>query len=443
MFPPQKVTVTCPQCRTPYVAEVHAIVDVKQEPALKLELLRGRLNESVCPNCGSQNPMLAPLLYHDPSHDLLAAFLPPEMNLSEMQRQRIIGDLTNRLLTQIPPQERRGYLLQPRQFLTMQSLTDAVLMADGVTREELDAQRNRAALLERIIAVAHDEKMLRTLVREHDDELDATFFAMLTAMAEDAADDNNQRAGEALLALREILLDLSSYGKRVRAQQEAVASLTENTTREELLEKIISAPDEGVVDALVVAARPLVDYVFFQQLTSKADAAKRKDKAEGARLERLRDHIVDLTTALDKAAREALDRAADTLRDILGHPDVREGVRQHAAEIDDAFLSILSLNLQAAQQRGNREAFQMLRRVWDEVQNLLEENAPPEVRLLNQLIRAKYPEETRSLLEANRAQVNDKFLQLMDSVAAQMDAEQNGEGAKRIRAIRAQAVLVG
>ncbi|MCC7354597.1 MAG: hypothetical protein IT330_12690 [Anaerolineae bacterium] len=443
MFPPQKVTVTCPQCRTPYVAEVRSVVDVKQEPALKLEMMRGRLNESTCPTCKRQNPMLAPLLYHDPAHDFLAAFLPPELNLSEMQRQRIIGDLTNRLLTQTPQQDRRGYFLQPRQFLTMESLRDAILMADGVTREELDKQRTRTALLERVLATARDEESLRTVVRDHDSEFDADFFHMLTAMAEDAADDNNQRAGEALLGLREILLDFSSYGKKLRAQHEAITSLTDSTTREELLEKIVAARDDGVVDALVMAARPLVDYVFFQQLTSKADAARRDDKAEAARLERLRDHIVDLTAALDKATREALDRATTTLRAILGHPDVRDGVRHHAAEINDAFLSVLTMNIQAAQQRGNREAFQILRRVWDEIQELLEESAPPEVRLLNQLIRADYPEGTRSLLEANRAQLNDTFLQTMDTVAAQMEEEQNAEGAKRIRAIRAQAVLMG
>jgi hypothetical protein len=442
MFPPQKITVTCPQCRTPYPAEVYSIVDVRQEPALKTELMRGRLNLSVCPTCGRQNPMMAPILYHDPSHDLLAAFLPPELNLSEMQRQRIIGDLVNRLMTQVPTQDRRGYFLQPRQFLTLQSLMDAVLMAEGATREDLDAQRSRSAFLERLIAAARDEESLRTVVRDHDSDIDADFFTMLTAIAQDAVADNNEQAAEALLGLREILLDMSSYGKKIRAQQEAVASISESTTREELLGKIIAAPDDGVVDALVIAARPLVDYTFFQLLTGKADALKKEDRAEAGRLERLRDKIVELTTTLDKATREALDRAAGTLRDILGHQDVREGVRHHAGEINEAFMSVLTLNLQAAQQRGNKSVFQMLRRVWEEVQNMLDENAPPEVRLLNQLVRAEYPEGTRALLEANRAQIDDKFLEAMDSVATQMDTEKNAEVAKRLRQIRAQAVLM-
>jgi hypothetical protein len=235
---------------------------------------------------------------------------------------------------------------------------------------------------------------------------------------------------------------MSSYGKRVQAQRDAVASLNESTTRVDLLDKIVAAHDEGVENALVIAARPLVDYQFFQLLTSRADAAKTTDKAEATRLERLRDRLVDLSATLDRAAREALNRGAQTLRDILNHQDVREGVRHHAGAIDDAFVTVLSMNLQAAQQQGRRDAFEALRQVWDELQNMMEEGAPPEVRLLNQLMRAAYPEGTRALLTENRSQVTEEFLQTLDRVAAQMDAEQDAESAKRLRAIRAQAVLM-
>jgi hypothetical protein len=442
MFPPQKVAVTCPQCRTPYSVDVYSIVDVKQEPALKQELLRGQLNLSVCPTCGQENPLNAPLLYHDPSHDLLAIYLPTELGASEMERQRIIGELMNRLMTQVPSQERRGYLLQPRQFLTMQSLMDAILMADGYTREELDKQRARASLLQRIIAAVGNEEMLRTLVREHDGELDGPFFGFLTAVAEDALAAGKEQLGNALFGLRELLLSMCSFGKKVLATREAVASLSDKTTREELLEKIVAARDDEVVDALVMAARPLVDYVFFQQLTRRADSLKSRDKAEAKRLERLRDHIVDLTASLDRSAREAMERAADTLRDILSHADVREGVRQHEDEIDDAFLSVLSMNLQAAQQQGRRDIFETLRQVWDEVQNVLDKGSPPEMRLLNRLMRAEYPEETRALLAENRAQLTEEFLNIMDGLAAQLEEDKATEAAKKMRAIRAQAVLI-
>ena len=47
---------TCPQCGTPYSAEVHQVVDSKRTPELKQQLLNGQLNVAVCPQCGAGGP---------------------------------------------------------------------------------------------------------------------------------------------------------------------------------------------------------------------------------------------------------------------------------------------------------------------------------------------------------------------------------------------------
>ncbi len=45
--------ITCPNCGTPYSAEVHQIIDVGRQPELKQMLLSGQLNVAVCPSCGA------------------------------------------------------------------------------------------------------------------------------------------------------------------------------------------------------------------------------------------------------------------------------------------------------------------------------------------------------------------------------------------------------
>jgi hypothetical protein len=86
-------------------------------------------------------------------------------------------------------------------------------------------------------------------------------------------------------------LQLTSYGKRVAKQQAAVDSLSEVSTPEELVDRIVAAdPDEA--SAIAFAARPLLDYVFFQRLTERIDASQ---GAERERLTKVRDDLLEMT----------------------------------------------------------------------------------------------------------------------------------------------------
>ena len=59
---------TCPHCGTPFQAEIHQMIDVGQQPELKMQLLNGALNVAACPNCGAGTQLSAPLVYHDAEH---------------------------------------------------------------------------------------------------------------------------------------------------------------------------------------------------------------------------------------------------------------------------------------------------------------------------------------------------------------------------------------
>ena len=63
------------------------VLDVGREPALKSALLSGRL----------QN-LTAPFLYHDPDKQLALVLMPMEMGATDMEQQRIIGQMTQNVM---------------------------------------------------------------------------------------------------------------------------------------------------------------------------------------------------------------------------------------------------------------------------------------------------------------------------------------------------------
>lgn len=58
--------ITCPGCKATSVARIHRSVNVTTEPALKEQLLTGRLFTFACPSCGRSSRVVHPeLVYHD------------------------------------------------------------------------------------------------------------------------------------------------------------------------------------------------------------------------------------------------------------------------------------------------------------------------------------------------------------------------------------------
>ena len=53
---------TCPACQTPFLGEVHQIVDVGLHPDMKQMLLTGALNVVQCPACGTATRVGTPFL---------------------------------------------------------------------------------------------------------------------------------------------------------------------------------------------------------------------------------------------------------------------------------------------------------------------------------------------------------------------------------------------
>ena len=319
--------IRCSACGQPFPATVHAYVDAGEEPQLKQQLLTGRLHAIQCPHCGTMNNIAAPMLYHDPTKELLIAHVPMELNLNKDQQERAIGDLMKHL----PKDNFKGYMFSPRRALTMQGLVEQVLEADGVTPEMMEAQRERVRLIQTFLqATEASEEQLDQLITEHDASIDGDFFRTMSVMAQRMLQENQPQVAQAVMALQQYILEKSTYGQEMLQQQEqqqeaieavahAIQELGENATRAEFYKLAVEyRDDDEKLQALVGLARPAFDYEFFQQMTSNIEQAPTAERDE---LNDLRERLVDLTSAIDQQAQVAMQQASGFLQALVNHDD--------------------------------------------------------------------------------------------------------------------------
>jgi len=282
--------IACPKCQHRYVVPLRTVVDVGQEPELKEEFLRGRLNRARCPQCGAEGLLSVPLVYHDPEKELLITYVPGELTMPVDEREKYIGSLVRTVMNGVPQEQRKGYFLHPQSAATLDNLYDMVLEADGVSREELARQRAQVRLIQDLLAVADDDTALDELVAKHREELDYSFFLILSAMIDQDAGDGAQAAGAAeevaaLKNLRERLL------QRVTPRMPGAAP--ENATYDDLIQLLRDAEPGAAFTRALTANRRRLDYGFFLALTARIDAARAAgNTAEAEALTAAEPHVV-------------------------------------------------------------------------------------------------------------------------------------------------------
>ena len=240
----------------------------------------------------------------------------------------MIGDMTQGLMRSLPPEQRKGYFLSPRQFATRQSLMDAVLGTMGISQEELDRQRKKTKMVEQFMVMADDIKGLQMLVKGQDAQLDYEFFGILDdmlAQAEAAGDAKSMRAAEAVPRQSDAVDDL----RQARAkQQAAVESFKDVNTPEEFLDRIIAAdPDE--VDGDRDRRPPGARLQVLRILTTRIEASQ---GAERDRLTKLRDELLDITQQIDQSARAGVEDAVKLLGEIINSPNPRTAAHERLDE---------------------------------------------------------------------------------------------------------------
>jgi hypothetical protein len=253
-----------------------------------------------------------------------------------------------------------------------------------------------------------------------------------------------------LTRLREVLLERTPAGQEVaeqeKALQETLEGIDENLTREDLLQRITLIEPEHrdqILRVLITLARPLVDYQFFQLLTQRIDLADQENDRESAeRLRALRKEILELTQQLDAETRERMLEKAHLLSEVLQSEDPRATIRARLQEIDSAFLSVLEANIAESEQRQRHDVVERLRAIRNMIAEVLQESAPPEIRLINRLLQAEYPDETRQMLRENQSMVTFEFVGMLDMLSQDFADRGQEESSEQLKRIKAQAELL-
>jgi hypothetical protein len=431
--PAQVVQLTCPNCRAPVRAQVFTLIDVGQTPQLKSYLLGGQLNLAACQSCGNVSMIAAPLIYHDPNKQLFFVHFPQQLNARPEEQERFIGDATSLVMRTLPPEAPKGYVLAPRRFLSLNSLVEAVLEADGITKEMLDAQRRRVELISALAEAfeGQDEAQLQSLVDQHRAELNDEFFGVLDAFTQSSAQAARDDTAQVLLGLRAKLVELTGY--------EGGELEEEDIPLDQIVERLANASDEELEQA-ITELRPAIDYSFYEALTALIDEAEQSgDTAEAERLTQRRQVILDTVERLDQEAQELFDAGAQTLQAVISAEDPAAALRERREQVNEAFLLVLEANKAAAERVGNTEMAAKLTEIQQLAIEVVQESLSPEERLINQLVQAETPQDASALLRQNLGMVTSAFVKRINEMADEMAKAGNQPISDRLRQVGREA----
>jgi hypothetical protein len=367
--------------------------------------------------------------------------MPVEIGLPKAEQERMIGQLINQAISLLPAEKRRGYLFQPQAVLTAQGLVERVLEADGITREQLDAQRSRVRLLEEVLRTPPEG--LAGFAQSHDAELDETFFQLATVSLQAARDE---RAARALSERLEQVLPQTTYGKRILAREaevrsaaESLSQLKEPLTRESLLDLLLEATDEQRQLTLASLARPALDYGFFQMLSERIERA---EGPEREKLAGLRQRLLQVTQEIDAAQEARVAEAGALLQALLQAENLDEALAQALPGVDDLFLSLLAANLQAAQQRGDSKTLEKLLEIERRLREIIRETLPPGLQLAQEVLDESDEGAAQGRIEAAGEALDDDFLNTLLSMVQRLEGAGDAEGASRVQRLHRYAVGV-
>ncbi len=435
--------ITCPNCQTTYAADIHQIIDIGKSPEMKQLMLSGYLNAAQCPTCQTVTQVTSPLLYHDPEHELFLVFIPIELSMRQADQEKLIGQLIQQAMDQLPPEQRRGYMLQPQTVLNMQSLMERVLEKEGVTHEMIEHQREQADLLKNLLA--SDGANQAELIKQNEDQIDESFFAILRSMLELSERGEENESLLKLINLQARLYKNTTYGRKLEKQQQVLKQFSRDVKNHGklspglLLKHVLSnREDREVVDALIVAAQPAFNYEFFMQLSEKIEKRQKAGLA-AEELTSLRTYLLEIQDEMERQSKEMLSRVQDTLREIVEAEDRGAAIRSNMGKIDTLFMNVLSSLSTQAEERGDSKTANDLREIQGIIIEEIENQAPPEIRLINQLLRTENEEEQIQLLNGSQDLLNSDLLKLAESIKE--DARNSGEEELAKRADKVESMV--
>jgi len=441
-MPPQKTQISCPRCRQPVIAQTEQLFDVTSDPGSKQRLLGGVSNYAACQSCGYNGPLATPIVYHDNAKELLLTYFPAELGMPVNEQEKLIGPLITQVTNRLPPEKRKGYLLQPQSFFTYQNLIERILGADGITPEMVQSQKKRVSLVEHLLSASTPQTRLE-IIKQEAALLDAEFFSIFNRLMEGAAASGQEQYIAQMETIQKQLLEETEYGRKISDQanevQEAIKTLQaagKNLDRKKLLDILIEAPNNDRLNALVSLTRPGLDYTFFQSLTGRIE---KKAGEERKNLEDLREKLLEITRQFDQRTEAEYKHASELLNTILAADDIQQATASHIQEINDAFVQALNQALQEANQKNDAERMPKLQQIVAVLQQA--STPPPELALLEELLDASDEAALNKMLAQHAEEITPELGSVIGNILARSEEQAGpkpqGEDAQTIEKLRA------
>ncbi len=424
--PGQTVQVNCPRCQSPVPVAVVNFIDAEMQPVLKNQLIANQLNTGMCAACGAPVMLAVPLVYHDASHQFCFVHIPQQLlnTAQNIEIEQFVGNVTNMLMKNLPPEAPKGYLLAPRRFLSNQTLIEAVLEGDGITKEMIDAQRKRVDIIGALLdAMLESDAALATAYSTHQADIDEEFMATLAAFIEASQMSADPNGLTQLSALQSKLLQFAG-GEATLAY-------------EILIDKLVAAESDDAIKALVDSHQEIIDYTFFDVLTNRAkSAAEADDTALAEQLTTLRDQVMRIFEELQARLEVAYRRAGEILDAIYHAEDLEAAITDHLAELDDIFDVMVDGQRTMAARAGDQQAAARLQHIAELTIAVKEAALTPEERTCRALINSDNP--TKYIRE-NISDITGAVVKRLNELAEEYTGKGNEDTAERVRKIAREA----
>ncbi|HCB01893.1 MAG TPA: hypothetical protein DEP19_05870 [Anaerolineae bacterium] len=422
--------IACPRCKQLIPANVEQLFDVTADPQAKQRLLSGQSNFARCPHCGYQGRLATPVVYHDNDKELLLTFFPSELMLPVNEQEKIIGPLIKKVTDNLPPEKRKGYLLNPQANLTYESFLQTILGKDGITPEMLKEQQDRVQFLERLMQVTSKD-VRSELIKQNEKIIDEQFFALFSRIAQSAMQSGQEQMARALIDIQTQLLEETAYGRQLKesvgeleAAQHVLQEAGQSLTREKLLDFVLESKTDARIRAYVSLARAGMDYLFFQTLSEKIDKSSGEEKT---RLENIREKLLGFTNEVDKQAEARYKQAQEFLDTLLAQDDIEKATRENLEGFTQDSVDLAQQMLRQASEKNDYTRMGKLQKM---IQVLQAASTPPEVMFIEQLIQLPDEAAIESALGQNPEMVTQQLLDYMSNLVSQMESQPDNPEAK-------------
>ncbi|MHB0924392.1 MAG: CpXC domain-containing protein [Bellilinea sp.] len=421
-----KVQTSCPRCKTPVAVDVEQVFDLNADPQAKQRLLSGQVNVIHCPNCGYDGMLGTPIIYHDPEKEFLFTFVPSEMGLAVNEQERLIGPLINQVVNRLPLEKRKAYILRPQTMLTFQTMVEKILEGDGISRQMIDDQQKRLALLQRLLSIPTAESRLE-VIKQEESLINEDFFNMFARLMEATLAQGDEHSAQALASLQQELVENTTVGHKIQEQsreaQDVIKVLQDASkdglTREKLVDIFVDAADSDIkLSTITSLVRAGMDYTFFQLLTERIDASP-DDKKPG--LEAMREKLLGYIQELDNQRQLQMGQTRKLLDAILASPNPQEALKENFAHVDEYFVELVEQELANARAAADLNRSANLQKI----KTVLEEASapPPELAFIEQLLELENYDQRLELMQSKVELITPEFTQMLGGLIAQTEAQ--------------------